>query len=703
MSNSLVKYSIISTFALFLSWTYLYTPQSFFAINTHLNDFLFTLRGDLPKSKSIVIIDIDEESLEEFGQWPWSRSRVAKLIQTLSDAKSGTIGLDIVFAEADKTSPHSIAQKLNMNVKDLDNYDEILAKTFSSTPVIGGYFFRFDEGKHNKTPMIPTIFFERGIQNSNTILEAKSVVLNIDILQDELYSSGFFNNIPDPDGMIRSVPLVMRYKGSLYPSLALEMLRIYSNESGIEVIGDEIGIDKIKIGDYHIPTDHSARLQINYRGGGKHFDYISAKDILTGEFDPNEIEGKFVLIGTSAIALSDLRSIPLDSVIPGVEIQANILDNILVGDFIYKPFNQVLYDLIIIWLIIFVFAMIVSYLKSWLLLPVLVASCLLLYKFFLYLLFDQGMVVNLLFPILAFIGTLILTVTMDYLSTSRQKEFIKRTFAKKVSKAVMDDLINDKSKDLFVAREQEVAIFFSDIRGFTTIGEEIKSSQKLVALLNRYMTPMVDEISKLDGTVDKFIGDAIMAYWNAPKPVEKYADKALTSALKQIEVLHTLNDDLYNEFGVKLKIGIAIHVGKVTIGEMGSLDRSDYTIIGDNVNLASRIEGLNKLYGTKIIISEGTKNALQDTYTMRSLDIVKVRGKQESVEVFEVLCLGEGENLSDELDDYAHALKLYRSGEFHQAHAEFSALYSSYKSMLYRIYKERCQEQLESPEKVYAR
>ena len=701
MSNSLLKYSVVLLFALFLSWAYLFTPHLFSPLNTYISDLFFKTRGDLPQNQNVVIVDIDESSLEAFGQWPWSRSRVSDLINKISDAKAGIIGLDIVFAEADKTSPHTIASKLNIDEKNLENYDQILAKTFATTPTIGGYFFRFDKKKHDKTPMLPAVFFEKGLQNNHSIFEPKGVVLNIDILQENLYSSGFFNNIPDSDGMIRSVPLIMRYDGVIYSSLVFEMLRIYSKVNDVMIFGDNMGVEKIEFGDFSIPTDYAGRLYVNYRGGRGHFKYISAADILNGNFDVKDIAEKFVLIGTSAIALADLRAIPLDNVIPGVEIQANVLDNILQGDFLYEPFNILIYDLLIIWGIILIFSLLFSYLNFWLLLPVTVMSLFLLSQIFFHLFFDVGIVLNLLFPLLAFSGTFLLILIMDYLSTSRQKEFIQRTFEKKVSKAVMDDLIKVKGNVLMEAHERNVAIYFSDIRGFTTISENIGSSKKLVALLNRYTTPMVEEISKREGTIDKFIGDSIMAYWNAPNHVDNYVDKAVTTALKQLQVLNELNYDLNIEFGVTLKIGIGIHTGGVTVGEMGSIDRSDYTIIGDNVNLASRIERLNKLYGTTLIISEDAKNALKDEYTIRSLDIVQVRGKHKSIEVFEVLSLGKDEKLSVELDHYSRALSLYRNRELKKAYKEFEILYDKYKTELYRIYSDRCKEHLDDPQKVF--
>jgi len=703
MSNFLIKSSVALILSLLLSCAYLFIPQTFSSLNNNLRDFLFNIRGELPQSNKIVIIDIDEAALKEFGQWPWPRSIVAELIKKLSDANAGIIGLDMVFAEADQTSPHRIASKIKGNTAKLDNYDLILAETLTGTPTVGGYFFTFEENDEDNTPLIPAVIVEKGLQNNNSIPQPKGIVLNIDILQKNFYSSGFFNNVPDEGGMIRRVPLIMRYDGIVYPSLLLEMVRIYSAASKVEIYGDEMGVDKIQFGDFTIPTDHAGRLIVNFRGPQKHFKYISAADILNRNFDAKEIEGKFVFVGTSAVGLSDLRPIPFDSTIPGVEVHANTLDNILKGDFLYEASDANIYgyNLMIIWSIVFILILLFSYLNSWLLLPVAIAVGFALFEIFFYLLFDLGIVLNLLFPLLAFVTTLILSVSIDYIVTSRQREAVKNIFAKKVSKAVMHDLLMHSREDILEARNQDVAIFFSDIRGFTAISETIGSSQKLIALLNRYMTPMVDEISNREGTVDKFIGDAIMAYWNAPNKIDNYTDKAVTSALEQIKILEQLNVDLYEEFGVNLKIGIGIHTGSVTVGEMGSLGRSDYTIIGDNVNLASRLEGLNKLYGTSIIISEDSKKQLHNEYTFRSLDIVRVKGKHKEVEVFEVLSSGKDVKRYDELNHYEIALETYRLGKIKEAYILFQALEEEYGCKLYRLYFQRCQEYLDHPQRLF--
>ena len=701
MSNFFIKGSLTFILALFLTWAYLVMPLTFFSLNNNLSDFLFDIRGELPKNDKIVIIDIDENALSKYGQWPWSRSVVSDMLLKLRDAEAGIIGLDIVFAERDKTSPHSIASQIGVDASTLDNYDKVLAKTLTETPTVGGYVFKFDEVVGEKSPLIPAVFIQKGLKDNSHFLHPNGIVLNIDILQESFYSSGFFNNIPDEDGMIRRVPLLLRYQDMVFPSLALEMLRIYSNISKVEVSGDEIGVHKITFGDFSIPTDHAGRFIINFRGPNKHFNYISAADILSGNFNHSDIAGKFVLVGTSAVGLVDLRATPLDRAIPGVEVHANVLDNILQKDFISEPLHLILYDLAIIWSIIFILILLFSYVKPWLYVPVMIVTAYLLFNMLFYALFSMGIVLNVLFPLLAFVGIVIVSVFIDYFLASRQREFLQRIFAKKVSKSVMDDLINNSNENILEVREQEVAIFFSDIRGFTSIAERIGSSKKLVALLNSYMTPIVDEISNREGTVDKFIGDAIMAYWNAPNRVDNYADKAVRSALKQVEILEKLNVDLEKEFNITLEIGIAIHTGLVTVGEMGSLGRSDYTIIGDNVNLASRLEGLNKFYDTTIIISADTKELLQDEYTLRSLDIVRVKGKDRAVEIFEVIPSKE-EVLDEELSAYSVALSSYRDGHVEEAHGLFQKLGTQYKHKIYDIYLERCREYIDNPKREFS-
>ena len=655
---------------------------------------MFVLRGELPTTGQVVIVDIDEKSLKAYGQWPWSRDLIAQLLYNLSDAGAGIIGLDIVFAEADRSSPHRYAKRFASLAGALENYDAMLADALMQTPVIGGYVFTFEKSDEQRTPSIPAIFIESGMRES-PILTPNGVVLNIKILQDAMYSSGFFNNTPDEDGMIRSVPLVMKYDGIVYSSLPLEMLRVYSGVRKVKIIGDDAGVKNIRFGDFDVPTDSVGRLLVNFRGAGRHFKYISAADILQGDFNTTDVANKFILLGTSAVGLFDLRSIPFDNAIAGVEVHANEIDNILQGDYLYQPADIVSYDLVTIWAIVFIFLLLFSYIESWYIIPVAIAILFALFELFFRLLFEYGVALNLLFPLMAYVLSIVVSVGIDYIISSRHEKQAKRMLGKKVSPAVMKYLLKHSKEGLIASKELEATIFFSDIRSFTTISEKIGSPDRVIRMLNAYMTPMVENIVKNRGTIDKFIGDAIMAYWNAPVAIEAHADRAVQSAIEQIEKLQEINGAIIKEYDVSIKIGIGIHTGRVTAGDMGSEGRSDYTIIGDNVNLASRLEGLTKQYGVAIIISKATYDRLESHYCIRPLDLVEVKGKSQAVEIYEVL--PPSRSIShEEMDRYLQALTLFREAKVAEAHALFVSLQEQFASKLYAFYIKRCDYFLEN-------
>jgi len=695
MQNFFLKATVALFLATVLSLAYLFMPQAFFSLDKRLRDFMFVIRGELPKKTNIVIVDIDEKSLKEYGQWPWSRSLVSELLYKITDAGAGVIGLDMVFAEADRTSPHRLRKIYPELSQQLENYDEILADTLMRTPVIGGYIFTLDKSNSDETPMIPAIFVENGMSKEFT-LSYKGIVLNIPTIQDSLYSSGFFNNTPDEGGMIRSIPLIIKYDGVIYPSLVMEMLRVYSGITKVNIFADDAGIESIEFGKFHIPTDSAGRLTVNFRGKGNYFHYISAADVLKGDINSTAIDGKFVLLGTSAVGLYDLRSIPFDSAIPGVEVHANALDNILQGDLLYQPSDMIAYDIMIIWVIIFFFLMLFTYIRSMWIIPIAMLSLYGLFELFFLLLFHYHIVANLLFPFVAYSLTLVMSVGIDYIIASHQKEQARRMLGKKVSPAVMEYLLEHSDDDLVASRELEVTILFSDIRSFTTISEKIGSPDKLIHMLNEYMTPMVDNIVNHKGTIDKFIGDAIMAYWNAPLDVQNHADEALKSAIEQIEMLVEINRSIQPKYDVSIAIGIGVHTGIVTAGDMGSLGRSDYTIIGDNVNLASRLEGLTKQYGAQILISSSTYGVLKGNYKIRPIDMVEVKGKNEAVEVFEVIC--NNKNIDEqEMQLYLNATDLFRDAKVSEALKIYTTLNEQNSSLLYELYIQRCEYFLNNP------
>jgi adenylate cyclase len=286
---------------------------------------------------------------------------------------------------------------------------------------------------------------------------------------------------------------------------------------------------------------------------------------------------------------------------------------------------------------------------------------------------------------------------VDYIISSRKEQEAKRMLGKKVSPAVMNFLLENSKDDLVKSREVEASVFFSDIRSFTTISEKIGSPDRLISMLNEYMTPMVDSIINHKGTIDKFIGDAIMAYWNAPLQIENYADMALKSAIEQIEMLQKINESITPKYDVTINIGIGIHTGLVTAGDMGSQGRSDYTVIGDNVNLASRLEGLTKQYGANILITKATYDKLKGSYKIRPIDLVEVKGKSQAVEIFEVICNNKDIS-NEELERCNKGIVNFREGKVQEAHTIFTALNQERVCVLYEMYIHRSQYYIDNPD-----
>ncbi|PKN13995.1 MAG: adenylate/guanylate cyclase domain-containing protein, partial [Deltaproteobacteria bacterium HGW-Deltaproteobacteria-24] len=319
---------------------YVFFPKSLESIDNRFRDYMFIVRGEIPQNNQVVIVDIDEKSLKQIGQWPWSRDVLSTLLENLTTAGVGIIGFDIVFAEEDRTSPHKILNQFDIQKENIPNYDEQFAQTIAHTPTILGYQFQLNETEFldNRTPQIPAIFVEKNRNlNQDYVINAKGTILNIPLVQENSYSSGFFNNVPDESGIIRSVPLIIRYNEQLYPSLAFELLRAALGVKKVVVNYNDLGVQDVSLGDITIPTDRYGRVIVNYRGKERTFNYLSAADIVNNEFEASDVEGKVVLIGTSAAGLFDLRATPFESVFPGVEVHANVIDNILQGDFLYKP------------------------------------------------------------------------------------------------------------------------------------------------------------------------------------------------------------------------------------------------------------------------------------------------------------------------------------------------------------------------------
>jgi adenylate cyclase len=373
-----------------------------------------------------------------------------------------------------------------------------------------------------------------------------------------------------------------------------------------------------------------------------------------------------------------------------------MLDNLLSKDMLYKPSWVEVVDLLAIVFTTFIIIFLFSRLSLTLLIPSFLGAFIGMILLNYYVLFNQYIILNSIFPMLSMFLSLVSILGVNYMFESRQKELIKGSFSKKVSKQVMEDLLSHPEDPNLSAREVNATIYFSDIRSFTTISETLQSPKRITDFLNFYMNAMVTSVEKYHGTIDKFIGDAIMVYWNAPLPIEHHADKAVMTALEQIQRRDELNETIRAKFDFDVDYGIGINTGDVVVGEIGSQGRSDYTIIGDAVNLASRLEGLCKAYKVRLIISEFTKELLVETYVLQLLDIVRVKGKHEPVKIYEVLSQGEvTQEKNKELQSYNEAHQFYMQANFREALKRFETLCTEYDKYLYSLYALRCKELLD--------
>jgi adenylate cyclase len=706
----------------------LFFPKQIEKFDSIIQDTMFVFRGEKEDSGNVIIIDIDEKSLNKLGQWPWSRNILAKILENLTLNDIAIIGIDIVFAEADRTSPAKIFKQLNMDISNAPNYDEEFGDMVENTPTILGYQFELEDKKYtNKdAPHIPALIIEKNkdYEYDDYLIKAKGTILNHQSIQNKGYSSGFFNIIPDSTGTIKKVPLVIQYDEQLYPSLSLELYRVAMGIKKIIVNYSDFGIEYIQLGDLVIPTDRYGRVNVNFLGKEKTFSYISAVDIYNNIIKKEDLEGKIALIGTSAAGLKDLRSTPFESIFPGVEIHANTIDNLITKDFLSSG-ESLAFNVILIFIFVFITILVVVNIPLWLT-PFFISFLLggVWYSNY-YILFTEKIILDTFLLWASIIISFLIALFIDYWFETKSKIAIKNKFASKVSKDVMDSLLKNENNTEFEAMQREITVFFSDIRSFTNISEYINNPKLLVEFLNIYMTPMSEIIIENKGTIDKFIGDAIMAYWNAPSLVENHATKAVQSALEQLHILDNINKQIqederftalngkFKQNGVQvLQIGIGLNTGMATIGEMGAKQRSDYTVIGDAINLGARLESLCKYYNVRCIISDYTKAQLEDKFICKYLDLVAVKGKTEPVRIWEVIDYNSKNNsytnnlynisydkLEKEILTYNEAIELYLNGSFKEALRLFNDIvhHKSINDKLITMYVNRCIAYIETP------
>ncbi|MBN1881498.1 MAG: CHASE2 domain-containing protein [Deltaproteobacteria bacterium] len=665
------KFAIIIGIVISILVLILLRNNLFYTIENKVLDFRFLLRGPTQPGDEVVIIAIDEKTLDELGRWPFPRRYFAGVVKNLNKWGVSVIAFDMVFDEPDKYSGMETVDYIQEHIKDILTYDSKLTLFFAETratldsdyhfameldntpKVVLAYFFHMnekniahltDEERENyyyyldKKSSFGYVYKSSVYSNTDVIPEGVLPEPNIDIISKFSDGFGFFNVFPDLDGTNRWTQLVMRYKDRdvFFPSLAFEVARAYlgAPKPGISV-GEE-GAYKIELGDIEIPVDPQGRMLINYRGGLYTYPYYSFTDVYHGKFSADEFENKIAIIGTVAMGTYDLRVSPFTSEIPGMEINATIIDNILHQDFLYVP----RWEPFLVILVILIFGILLGFVlprvNAWqgaIVSIILVAGWLGYTEY----MFRHNLAWIEIMPPLLTVAMAYTTLTLiRYIIVERAGRQIKSAFEFYVPEAVVDEIIKDPSKLTLGGDRKEVSILFSDIAGFTTFSENL-SPEELVHILNEYLTAMTDVVFTHRGLLDKYIGDAIMAVYGAPLEQPDHHLKACLTALDMMSELGHLQEKWKREGRPKLEIRIGVNSGFAAVGNMGSEKRFDYTVMGDNVNLASRLEGINKIYGTNIIISEFTYEHVNELILCRELDLVRVKGKTKPVKIYEVL------------------------------------------------------------------
>ncbi|MFC1883556.1 CHASE2 domain-containing protein [Thermodesulfobacteriota bacterium] len=709
---------------------FIYTVPILDLIELKTYDLRFLSRGSQAPSGEVLIADIDEKSLDKEGRWPWPRSKIARLIRVLSEDGAKVIGFDVGFLEPDENSTLKYIEALDRRVNDLNikneylgefireskrnaDNDSILAEEISSskTPIVLGYFFHLDQkslGYRLEKNEIDkrlerlsssryTVWREPGVEIS-LAPRAYAPEGNLEIFTSATDFSGYFNVFPDKDGVVRWIPLTIQCGKELFPPLSLLCVWHYLNRPSRMVKVGPYGIEGIKMGKRFISTDETGSMLINFRGPSETFTHYSITDILNGALPENTFKDKIVLVGPTADGLYDLRNIPFSPVYPGVEVHATVIDNILNQDFLNKPRWAKIYDLI---------AIIVLCMGAGFALPrlsamkgILFVSALFLIHLMIarWLFISAGMWLNVAYPLFGLSLIYTALTLYHYMTEERERKKIKGAFSFYVSKSVMNEMLQNPDRLKLGGDKRDLTVLFSDIRGFTGISEGM-SPEELVALLNEYLTVMTDIVFKYEGTLDKYMGDAIMAIYGAPIGRENHPASACHSALHMMTELKRLNEKWIKEGKNPVDIGIGINTGMMMVGNMGSEQRFDYTVMGDAVNLGSRLEGANKEYRSNILISEATYKRVKDEFTCMEVDTIRVKGKHIPVKIFQLLGHDKiSSDLSRAVSNFQKGLESYKKMDWDEAISCFGVVKELDRSLhVSEEYVRRCEQLKKAP------
>jgi adenylate cyclase len=657
--------------------------------------------------EQVIIIDIDEKSMQEQGRYPWSRSKVSELVKKLMDAGVVVVAFDIFFAEPERNPIDQVFDK-NTNISSIERQqllsyhqsvdaDREFASILKDSEVVLGFLF---DNSAQTIGQMPKSIIEWDISKDQTseIGVFHKALGNISVLQGAATGAGFINSVPESDGFIRKASLVLNYQNQLYPSLALEAARIYTLADKIEAVTEKSNniswLQGIRFGKHFIPTNEKGQIFIPYKGKKHSFPYISATDVLNERASSEVLDGAVAFIGTSAVGLADLRTTSVGVQYPGVEVHANVFEGLIHPEIIPIEPDTTL---------ALTFAL--------LLFTGLILSLTMV---------NQGPVQILLFCILAFvlhigfniycwnmlkislpIFQILLLITLltiyygaiGFLDENSKRKQIKSMFNQYVPPAYIDKLIQTSKGAEIKPERKVISVLFADIRDFTTLSEQL-SPEELGDFMKEYLTEATSVIFHHGGTIDKYVGDMVMAMWNAPLDDENHSVNSILSALKLIELTKELTLIFKEKGWPDISLGVGISTGEMIVGDMGSEYRKSYTVLGDAVNLGARIESLTKYYSTDILVSEVTfKSSIDSDLVFRKIDRIKVKGKTKAVDIYQPI--GLKSQLHDDILEFVEkhnvAFDLYLNGEWDIAIELFEHLQqrSGLSTTIYAVYLER--------------
>ena len=695
----------------------------------HLDSLIYDAKLKLTMPKTVdprlVILDIDEKSLAEQGRWPWCRDKLALMMDKLFDHYGmRLVGFDVVFAEPDDCSGlktlDSLAKKELRDVsafgsalRDLRpklDFDGRFAAALKDRPVVLGYYFSSVEGGVS-SGAAPQPVFPAGTFTGRRIAFTQWVSFggNLPEFQKVAAGAGHFNPLIDSDGIARRVPLLVEYKGAYFESLSLAMVR---NLLGNPVIipgypdnspGSYSAMEWLELkggsgAPMSIPVDENSATLIPYRGYASSFPYISLTDVLNERLPKEALAGKVAIVGTTAPGLMDLRSTPVGGAYPGVEIHANLVSGMLDGTIKYKPPYILGADVLLVLLaggvMVFLLPMLSPFRAT------IVGLIVTVFLVSANVAFWHG--ANVVLPLASGLIAVLLLYAMNmswgYFVESRTKRQLTGLFGQYVPPELVEEMSRDPENYSMAGRKKELTVLFSDVRSFTTISEGLEP-EELAALMNQYLGAMTLVVRKHRGTLDKYIGDAIMAFWGAPVDDPEHAKNAVRTGLEMHVALKELNKALVAKGWPELKIGVGVNTGPMTVGDMGSPVRQSYTVMGDSVNLGSRLEGITKQYGVGLIAGEGTRDLVKSDFVFRELDRVRVKGKEDPVGIYEPVG-EEGSVGQDELEEiklWNQALRLYRTQQWDQAEMTLMNLQKISARYLYELYIKRIEHLRKEP------